>query len=142
MIPKIKRFIRPLLFITLTVIICTTGLMASLPWIVDSTFVKQEISTFLSKKLHTTTTTHNIDLKFFPRPLLTIQGLGMEIKGRVNLSINETLLYPDVLKLAMGKIDINKICFRTILASRVEPETAIKRKEPGMPPLMDILKQQ
>ncbi len=138
MIPKINSLKRPLLFVTLFVIICATGLMASLPWIVDSAFVKHEISTFLSKRLNTTTTTHNIGFKFFPRPLLTIQGLGMDIKGRINLSVNETLLYPDVLNLAMGKIDINKICFRTVLASRLDSETAIKGKQPGLPPLMEI----
>ncbi|MBI9088578.1 MAG: AsmA-like C-terminal domain-containing protein [Desulfobacterium sp.] len=138
MTPKEKSFKRPLLFITLFVIICVTGLMASLPWIVDSAFVKHEISTFLSKRLHATTTTHNIDFKFFPRPLLTIQGLGMDIKGRIRLSVNETLLYPDVLNLAMGKIDINKICFKTVLASQVDAKTAIKRKQPGLPPLMEI----
>jgi hypothetical protein len=145
MTPIKKLIKRPLLIITLSitlfVIICSIGLMISLPWIVDSTFVKQEISTLLSERLQTTTTTYNVDLKFLPRPRLRIQGLGLDIKGRGNLSIDETLLYPDILKLAMGKIDINKVCFKTVSASLVNSQTTRKGKEPGLPPLMALLEQ-
>ncbi|MCP4114940.1 MAG: hypothetical protein GY737_05940 [Desulfobacteraceae bacterium] len=144
MIPRKKPIKRPRPIITLCIIlfvtisICSIGLMASLPWIVDSAYVKQEISTILSERLHATTTTHTIDLKFLPRPFLRIQGLGMDIQGRADLSINETLLYPDILSLITGKIDINKVCFKTVSASLVDAKPPQKGKKPGLPSLMEL----
>jgi len=122
MIPGKKKLITSILLITLFLTICFTWLVVSIPWILDSASVKQEVSEFLSKKLNTPITTQNIELKLFPRPCLRIKGLKVEIK-RINLLVKEMRLYPDILSLTKGKVNISRIFLKDLLTSLPAPGT-------------------
>lgn len=113
-----------LLILTLFVLsIISLGIWLSFLWLRDSSYLRDELSTFFSQKLNITATSEKIELNFFPFPCLTITDLNMDTGKNFYIHIEKTLIFPDLVSLATGKIDINKIRIKKI---SVTPETGPK----------------
>lgn len=110
-------------FIVVCVAIISIGMGVAFFWMRDSAYLTQALSTFLTQRLNTPTTSKKIELTLFPLPCLTVTGLDVDTGRGVHILVEKTLVYPELLVLATGKIDINRICFTTI---QVSPSTGSK----------------
>lgn len=122
---KKKHSLRFLVFIFLLLSIITLGTCLSFLWLRDSSYLRDELSNFLTQKLNIPVTSEKIELGFFPFPNLAITGLDMETDKDVHIRISKVLIFPDILSLATGKLDINKIRLKTI---SIAPQTGSKNK--------------
>ncbi len=122
MIVNPKPSKRPLVFIFVCGVIVSMGMGLFFFWMRDSAWLTQTLSTFVSQQLNTLTTSKKIELNLFPLPCLTVTGLDMEIGGS-HILVDTTLVYPDLLDLVTGKINISRIRFKTIqvLTSTTSP---------------------
>ncbi len=123
MTAKKKHPLRFLILIFSLLSIITLGTCLSFLWLRDSSYLRDELSTFFTQKLNIPVTSEKIKIGFFPFPSLTITGLDMETGKDVHILINKVLIVPDFLKLATGKLDINKILLKTI---SVTPQNGYK----------------
>ena len=79
-----------------------------LPWLVDSRFVKDKISSELFKKAAGSVTFAKIALSWFPQPTVLIEKTEISFHDRVQGSIQTTKLYPSILYLFMGRFVVRR----------------------------------
>src|SRR5512135_1825231 len=75
-----------------------------LPRLVDSRFIKDKVSSELSKKTAGSVSFAKIALSWFPRPTVLIENTEISFHDRVQGSIRTTKIYPSILYLLTGRI--------------------------------------
>ncbi|MDY0221218.1 MAG: AsmA-like C-terminal domain-containing protein [Desulfobacterium sp.] len=144
MTAKKKYPVRVLVLTLFLVSIFILGICFSFLWLRDSSYLRDELSTFLAQKLNIPLTSEKIELRFFPFPSLTITDLKLDTDRDVHILINKVLIVPDLLSLATGKLDINRIRLKTIsVTPQTRPENndaplQIDLKDLGLPLLSEL----
>jgi AsmA-like C-terminal region len=80
-----------------------------LPRVLDSQAVKEKIRAFLLTRINGNVVIGNIDLKWFPRPLLVVRGASLAFGDKASGKIQSIEVYPSIWGLLTGHLDVSLI---------------------------------
>jgi hypothetical protein len=92
--------------------LCVTLLFALallLPRVLDSQAVREKIRAFLLARVNGNVVIGNIDLKWFPRPLLVVRGASLAFGDKASGKIQSIEVYPSIWGLLTGHLDVSRI---------------------------------
>jgi hypothetical protein len=98
-----------------------------LPRLVDSQAVRERIQTFLLTKTNGNVAIQNIDLVWLPRPAVVVRGASLAFADRVSGKIQSIKVYPSLLGLLRGQLDISRL-------EVASPALSLRLPEPGDEP--------
>jgi len=99
-----------------------------LPRIVDSQTVREKIGSLLLAKTNGNVTIQNIDLKWLPRPAVVVRGASLRFADKISGKIQSIEVYPSILGLLRGQLDISRV-------EVASPALSVRLPEPGDEPL-------
>ena len=109
-----------LLFCALAVII---------PRVVDSAWLKNTIQAQVAKRLEGEFDFQKADLVILPHPAVSLQQVKLSIPVTVQIQLETLTIYPKLLPLLIGNIELDKIAIDTPDFSLPLPKKAVKRQE-------------
>ena len=80
-----------------------------LPRILDSQAVKEKIRAFLLTRMNGNVAIENIDLKWLPRPAVVVRGASLAFADKVSGKIQSLAVYPSMLGLLRGDLEISRV---------------------------------
>ena len=98
-----------------------------LPRIVDSQAVREKIGAFLLTKTNGNVAIQNIDLMWLPRPAVVVEGASLAFADKVSGKIQSIEVYPSILGLLRGQLDISRV-------DVASPALSVRLPEPGDEP--------
>jgi hypothetical protein len=98
-----------------------------LPRLVDSQAVRERIQTFLLTRTNGNVTIENIDLTWFPRPAVIARSASLSFADQISGKIQSIKIYPSLLALLRGQLDISR-------AEVANPALSVRLPEPGDEP--------
>jgi hypothetical protein len=107
--------------------LCAILLVAAalvLPRIVDSQAVRERIRTFLLTRTNGNVAIENIDLIWLPRPMVVVRGTSLAFTDKVSGKIQSIDVYPSLLGLLRGHLDISRVEVASPALSLRLPEPA------------------
>jgi hypothetical protein len=94
-----------------------------LPRIVDSQAVRERIQAFLLTRTDGNVRVENIDLKWLPRPAVVVRGASLAFADMVSGKIQSIEVYPSLLALLRGQLNISR-------AEVASPALSVRLPEP------------
>ena len=98
-----------------------------LPRLVDSQAVRERIETFLLTRTNGNVAIENIDLAWLPRPAVIVGGASLSFADKISGKIQSIKIYPSLLALLRGHLDISR-------AEVASPALSVRLPEPGDEP--------
>jgi hypothetical protein len=89
--------------------------------------VREKIGSFLFSKTNGNVTIQNIDLQWFPRPAVVVRGAALAFADTINGKIQSIEVFPSILGLLRGQIDISRV-------EVASPALSVRLPEPGDEP--------
>ena len=80
-----------------------------LPRIVDSQAARERIRAFLLTRTNGNVAIENIDLAWLPRPVVVVRGTSLAFADKVSGKIQSIEVYPALLGLLKGQVDISRV---------------------------------
>ena len=80
-----------------------------LPRIVDSQAARERIRAFLLTRTNGNVAIENIDLAWLPRPVVVVRGASLAFADKVSGKIQSIEVYPSLLGLLKGQVDISRV---------------------------------
>ncbi|HEY6365344.1 MAG TPA: AsmA family protein, partial [Candidatus Binatia bacterium] len=107
--------------------LCAILLVAAalvLPRVVDSQAVRERIRTFLLTRTNGNVVIENIDLRWLPRPTVVVRGTSLAFTDKVSGKIQSIDVYPSLLGLLRGQLNISRMEVASPVLSVRFPEPA------------------
>ena len=89
-------------------VIAVLGLLL-LPRLIDSQWVKQKIALVLAEKIHGTPALGRVDIRWFPRPTLTITDMVASFDETTQAEIRSVTVYPSIMHLLVGQVVLRRM---------------------------------
>jgi hypothetical protein len=110
------------------------------PRLVDSEWLRGKIQAELTSRMEGDVSFQTADLRFFPLPNIDIGNLSIEIPDLVSAKVESLEVYPALLPLLTGKVQIDEVQFNQPEMSMLLPDrSARKRPEEQEPRYTDWL---
>jgi hypothetical protein len=104
-----RRIIKWLASVGGLCLILLFGVALLLPRFVDSQAVRKRIQTFLLTRTNGNVTIENVDLAWLPRPAVVVRGASLAFGGEVSGKIRSIEVYPSIMGLLRGQLDISRV---------------------------------
>jgi AsmA-like C-terminal region len=104
-----RRIIKWLASVGGLCLILLFGVALLLPRFVDSQAVRERIQTFLLTRTNGNVTIENVDLAWLPRPAVVVRGASLAFGGEVSGKIRSIEVYPSIMGLLRGQLDISRV---------------------------------
>ncbi len=105
------------------------ALILLLPKIVNLEPIRQKIIATISEEVGGELEYRSIDLSFFPRPRLIIQGASLSIPGKIVGTLESLKIYPKILPILRGRVRIALVRVETLQFKMALPKPPGEREE-------------
>ena len=109
------------------------------PRLVDSEWLKDKVQAELTSQLHGDVSFRTAELKFFPLPNIDITNLNIAIPDVVSAKAESLVVYPALLPLLAGKVEIDEVQFYQPQMSIPLPDRTARKKPEQEPRYTDWL---
>ncbi len=109
------------------------------PRLVDSQWLKAKVQAELASQLDGDVSFQAVELRFFPLPNIVIANLSVEIPDVVSAKVESLEVYPALLPLLTGKVQIVEVQFNQPQLSIILPERAAEKTTKQEPRYSDWL---
>lgn len=117
---------RPVFYIGFLIIVLMLSSPLLITWIINTTYIKNKISSLIYQKTGTFITASKFSLTVFPKASINIADFNFHPDDRIQIKTELMKVHIDIQKLLQGKINIDQIAIHhpvieTIAAEKVQP---------------------